>query len=93
MNGQEPTIDICGIEVLEHDASPLLEWLRDPRGRFFWQWIALQSKTQHDLSSRPPSQIMELVTSQRHLAAENAFDQVSNYPISAKEAVDDHQKF
>ena len=90
MDNQEQIIDICGIDVLKHDALPLLEWLRDPRGKFFWQWLSLQSKTHHDLSSKPPSQIMELVTSQRNLAAENAFDQVFNYPILVKDAVSEH---
>ena len=85
----EPTIDVCGVEVLEHDLLPLLEWLRDPRGKFFWQYLDNESAKHHNMSSKPPKEIMSLVQSQRDLAAENAFDVARGFPALVKKIAEE----
>ena len=75
---------ILGIEISKDDADLFKQWLADPRSKFIKRWLQLQSLINHDRASKPvgPNAIADILSSQRSLAAENAFDQVLNFEES-----------
>lgn len=79
-------IEKFGIELTEEQWNDLRVWLIDKRGIPFWDWIAGQSQYHHNHSSRPigDNPIRDIITSQRNLEAENAFDRVLSFAKEIK---------
>lgn len=82
-------IEYDGLVIPKGEATDLLEWLGDRKGKPLFEWLKMRSVRAHNYASKPVGKdaIADIIASQRCLAEENAFDQVLSFLDNLKESV------